>query len=130
MHYQVQVTLTNTVAEDAVGGLTDYVTGGGIFGVPIGSLMLDVYTYAPEGVSALGGTVGAKELEWQDATHLGRSVARFRILLGPGETKLVTLDFIGDPTEFVADGLHVTPGVGPVEQVYPEVDCGAVVTEK
>lgn len=91
---QLELTLTSNAPADAAGTLPVYVTGGGVNGVPAGSIATQVLLYAPRGgtldevtVSVDGGapvTVGPRRQE-QD----GRQVAALDVVLTPGQTTSV-----------------------------------------
>lgn len=92
---RVIVTLTNTAPADSGTQLSDYVTGGGSYGVPDGDVKTNVAVYAPTGSIFLGATRDKTALPLQSASDSGHAVAQFPVLLKPGESASVTLEFLG-----------------------------------
>ncbi|WP_375385834.1 DUF4012 domain-containing protein [uncultured Microbacterium sp.] len=115
------LTIANAVPADA-SSLPEYITGGGHFGVPVGTARTVGYLYLPEGfiltASSLstGGAFGS-------ATHDGRQVLTFSVDLTPGATATATVS--AQTTMAGAPRLtaEVTPGVIPA--AAPEAVCGA-----
>jgi len=92
---QVRVTWTNTVAADVVPTLTDYVTGGGNFDVPIGSTSTLIAVYGPEGSTPSHTDRDGAEEGVQTATLGDRAVVQHEVLLAPGESSTITVEFQG-----------------------------------
>lgn len=113
---RVSVTLTNTLAPDAVGGLPAYVTGDGAFGVTPGNISTLAYVYGPASVGTLTdstvitaldpGAEGAPSRSSYDGDHI---VAVFPVDLAPGESRTVTVDFLAQAGNPLTINPQVTP---------------------
>ncbi len=94
----VTVTFTNSAPGNASTTLTDYVTGGGNYGVQPGDVKTQVAVYAPPGFIFLRATRGGAGFGLQSASDSGHAVAQFPVSLKPGESATVSLEFLGDST--------------------------------
>ncbi|UAJ80431.1 DUF4012 domain-containing protein [Leifsonia sp. ZF2019] len=134
---RVAVTLTNRAPADAATTLPDYVTGGGRFGIPPGSIQTRVAVYGPSGGLLAAITSGGETKSAISGTDRGRPVSVFTVTLAPGEQRTVDVDFLG--MEQTGTGVSVTttptlPGTGATPDVGAEsavgsiaVDCASVV---
>ena len=119
----VSITLTNTAPTDAAAGLPEYVTGGGNFGVAPGSVRTEVAVYAPESAVFLGATRDGSPLPLQSTTDSGRAVAQFPVLLTPGESSTVQLEFLGARRSAAAPDVTTTPMASAITPSKLEVTC-------
>lgn len=112
----VQITSTNTAPVDAATVLPEYVTGGGVFGVPPGSVQTNLVAYGP--VQAVVETAKLDGLPVGIAPHLhsNRPVGVVAIRLAPGETRTVDMTF-GKIVQHTEPNLVVTPTVQGVKDV-------------
>ena len=107
---EARMTLRSEAPPD-VKRLPDYVTGGGIFGTKVGSQMVVLNVFAPEGGRFEAATFGTEKAYLGAVMQSGRQVLTIAPTLDPGEELPVTwrLRTPGpDPTALV-----VTPGVEP-----------------
>ncbi|GMA28058.1 DUF4012 domain-containing protein [Arenivirga flava] len=88
--------LTSSAPDDAAQSLTDYVTGGGVFGVEPGRIRTEALIYVPPGAVITGGRVNGEPAEFNVQEHEGRLVAKFVVELAPGESQSVQIDVLGD----------------------------------
>jgi len=88
--------LTSSAPDDAAQTLTDYVTGGGIFGVEPGRIRTEALIYVPTGAVITGGRVNGEDVTFNVQEHEGRLVAKFVVELAPGESQSVQIDVLGD----------------------------------
>lgn len=134
----VRVTLTNHAPADAATSLPRYVTGGGTYGVPPGSIRTRVAVYGPT-----GGLLAATQND--DGTDYGtvagvdqaRPVSLFTVELAPGQSKTVTVQFLNSQQTATAlsvvttptlPGDGTTPDVGVHDTVAPiVVQCSSIV---
>ncbi len=88
--------LTSSAPDNAAQSLTDYVTGGGVFGVEPGRIRTEALIYVPPGAVITGGRVNGEPAEFNVQEHEGRLVAKFVVELAPGESQSVQIDVLGD----------------------------------
>ena len=112
----VRVTSTNTAPADAATSLPAYVTGGGIFGVPAGTVQTNVVAYGP--VQANIDTVVKDGVKTPFAAqrHSQRGVATSTISLAPGESTTLEFNF-GHIVQHAQPEIAVTPTTQPVNEV-------------
>lgn len=122
---QVRVTWTSTAPADAATSLPPYVTGNGIFGVPAGSVGTLIAVYGPEGATPSHIDRDGSE-EGVQTTMLGdRSVVQHEVVLAPGESTTITVEFQGDGAgERLTEAL-VTPLIEAPEISREELRCGS-----
>ena len=116
--FQVQVTLTNTAPLDAASTLPEYVTGGGSYGVSPGNIRTLVYVYGPQSVGELTDATivtnldpGAEGASAYTGPEGDRTVAVFTVELAPGETRTMTVDFLGQPGNPLQLDARITPTI-------------------
>lgn len=110
--YRAEVTLTNTAPTDAATRLPPYVTGAGAFGVDPGRVRTQVAVYGPKGSGFLGSASDNKPFPLHSALDSGYPVAQFTAELGPGESKTVIVDMLGN-VPFTGDlRVQKTPTIG------------------
>lgn len=116
MQYTLTATLTNTAPTDAAETLPAYVTGGGAFGVPPGSVQTNFVAYGPDQSQLQTARVNGEPTPLGAHRHGDRPVGVLTTRLDPGETETVEFDFTNvvqqsDPV------LDVTPTIQPLSEV-------------
>lgn len=107
---KVRVTSTNTAPADAATSLPPYVTGGGVFGVPPGTVQTNVVAYGPVQANVESAVADGKKISFASHTHSGRPVGAVTVALPPG--KKSTIDFVfGKIVQHTNPELTVTPTV-------------------
>lgn len=124
-HVRVTVALTNTVELAAVDGLPDYVTGGGFVTLE-GLMRIETLAYAPPGFAPAVFSSSAESDLPRVSTDGEFSVAGQRILLAPGETRVMTFDYVADDATETDLFVDVTPVVTPNTITYGRLDCAAI----
>ncbi|UTT68802.1 DUF4012 domain-containing protein [Arthrobacter sp. DNA4] len=112
----VRITSTNTAPPEAGKALPSYVTGGGAYGVPPGSVQTNVIAYGPVQANVESAKLDGQRTEFAPYIHAGRPVGVLGQRLAPGESKTIefTFDKIVQHTE---PNLFVTPSVQSVKDV-------------
>jgi hypothetical protein len=113
---KVRVTSTNTAPGDASTVLPSYVTGGGSFGVPEGSVQTNIVSYGPVQSNVETVFVSGKKTGFASQRHDGRPVGGITIRLAPGQSKTVEFTF-GKIVQHTDPELSVTPTVQPLKDV-------------
>lgn len=113
---KVRVTSTNTAPSDAATSLPEYVTGGGVFGVPPGTVQTNVVAYGPAQAYVETATIDGKKTDFAAHIHSNRPVGSVTITLAPGQSSTVELTF-GKIVQHTEPNLVVTPTVQPVKDV-------------
>lgn len=113
---KVRVTSTNTAPKDAATSLPEYVTGGGAFGVPAGSVQTNIVAYGPVQSNVETAFVAGKKIGFASHRHSGRPVGSVTVRLVPGQSS--TVEFTFDKiVQHTAPQLSVTPTVQPLKDV-------------
>ncbi|MGO4536589.1 DUF4012 domain-containing protein [Leifsonia sp. 2MCAF36] len=133
----VSVTLTNRAAADAGATLPRYVTGGGVFGVTPGHIKTRVAVYGPSGGLLASTQSDGANYPTVAGVDSSRPVSLFTVELAPGESKIVTVQFLSAKrassrlsvvTTPTLPGDGSTPVVGTTKPVAPlAVSCSSVV---
>lgn len=119
----VRVTSTNTAPADAATSLPEYVTGGGTFGVPAGSVETNVIAYGPVQANVETAKVDGQQTGFAPYLHSNRPVGVLAIRLAPGESRTVDFTF-GKIVQHTEPNVVVTPGVQDVKDVtLPTADA-------
>lgn len=113
---KVRVTSTNTAPKDAATSLPEYVTGGGAFGVPAGTVQTNVIAYGPVQSNVETAFVAGKKIGFASHMHSGRPVGSVTVRLAPGESSAVEFTF-GKIVQHTAPQLSVTPTVQALKDV-------------
>lgn len=92
---RVSVTWTSTAPANAAATLTDYVTGGGHYGVKPGSIGTRIAVYGPAGATPTRVRLGGVEKPVQTADLDGRIAVQQEVTLTPGASATITVDYIG-----------------------------------
>ncbi|MCD5343537.1 DUF4012 domain-containing protein [Arthrobacter sp. AK04] len=112
----VRVTSTNTASPDAARALPEYVTGGGVYGVPPGSVRTNIAVYGPVQANVETVKLDGAKAEFAPYLHSNRPVGVFAVQLAPGESK--TLDFtFSKIVQHTEPNVFVTPTVQDVKDV-------------
>jgi hypothetical protein len=107
--FDVRVRLISTAPTDAATSLPEYVTGGGDFGVPPGTVQTSVYVYAPAGAYAYGVAIDGAQNAFVAAEHDGHSVAGVSVSLRPGQSSTAEFQFLGKAGDPVPQTIVHTP---------------------
>ncbi|MBP1232523.1 hypothetical protein JOE40_002167 [Arthrobacter sp. PvP102] len=113
---KVRITSTNTAPADAATSLPEYVTAGGAYGVPAGSVQTNVIAYGPIQANVENAVVDGKKADFASYMHSNRPVGSVTVALAPGQTSTVDLTF-GKIVQHTEPKLVVTPTVQPVKDV-------------
>jgi hypothetical protein len=112
----VRVTSTNAAPADAALSLPAYVTGGGNYGVPPGSVQTNIVAYGPAQAYVETAKLDGQKTEFAPHFHGSRPVGVLAIRLAPGESKTVDFTF-GKIVQHTEPNLVVTPTVQDVKDV-------------
>lgn len=112
----VRVTSTNTAPADAATSLPEYVTGGGIFGVPAGTVQTNIVVYGPAQANIESAKADGQRTAFAPYQHGDRPVGVLAQRLAPGESKTVEFTF-GKIVQHAEPNVVVTPTVQPVKEV-------------
>ena len=112
----VRITSTNTAPTDAATTLSDYVTGGGKFGVPPGSVQTNIVAYGPIQANVETASLDGQRTEFAPYLHGTRPVGVLSIRLAPGESHTVAFTF-GRIVQHTEPNVVVTPTVQDVKDV-------------
>ncbi len=123
---RVQVTWTNDAPADAATGLPPYVTAAGAFGVQPGAVRTLIAIYGPEDAtpSRVDRDGGGAEDNVQTALLDTRPVVQQEVLLGPGESATVTVDFQGSGAGNRRTEVQHTPMVRNPDVSREDLRCG------
>ncbi|MDI3213088.1 DUF4012 domain-containing protein [Arthrobacter sp. AL12] len=113
---KVKVTSTNVAPLDAASALPAYVTGGGVHGVPAGSVQTNVIAYGPVQANVETAHVNGQKSDFAAQRHANRPVGTVTVTLAPGQSSTVELTF-GKIVQHAEPNLVVTPSVQPVKDV-------------
>lgn len=122
---QVRVTWTNTAPADAATSLPPYVTADGIYGVPAGSVRTLIAVYGPEGATPSHIDRDGAEEGVQTATIGDRSVVQHEVVLAPGESTTITVEFQGDGAGFRLTEVQHTPLIVGPELTRDTLRCSS-----
>jgi hypothetical protein len=112
----VRISATNTAPQDAATVLPEYVTGGGTFGVPPGSVQTNIVAYGPVQANIETATLDGRRTDFAPYLHSNRPVGVLAIRLAPGESKTVAYTF-GKIVQHTEPNVVVTPTVQDVKDV-------------
>lgn len=122
---QVRVTWTNNAPADAATTLTDYVTGGGNFGVPVGSTGTLIAVYGPQGATPSHIDRDGAEEGVQTALLGDRSAVQHEVVLAPGESTTITVEFQGTGAGERLTQVRHTPLIEGPETTREKLDCAS-----
>ncbi|WP_240341947.1 DUF4012 domain-containing protein [Arthrobacter sp. Alg241-R88] len=112
----VRVTSVNSAPADAATSLPTYVTGGGTYGVPPGSVQTNIVAYGPVQANVETAKLDGEKTQFAPYVHSNRPVGVVAVQLAPGESRTVEFTF-GKIVQHVEPNLVVTPTVEPVMNV-------------
>lgn len=122
-YFQARVSLTSKAPADAATSLPEYVTGGGDFGVPPGTIQTNVFVHAPKGTLVYGVQVDGREVGFLAATD-SHSIAAVTVQTTPGQTTQITFEMLGTKKAPTAVTLQHTPMVSSVAtSIDHSMDC-------
>ncbi|CAH0130895.1 hypothetical protein SRABI44_01129 [Microbacterium foliorum] len=122
---QVRVTWTNDAPADAGTTLPPYVTANGFYGVPPGSIGTLITVYGPEGATA-SHIDRDGEQESVQTTLLGtRAAVQHEVVLAPGESSTITLEYQGAGAGERLTVVDHTPMIGDPEISREELQCAS-----
>lgn len=120
---QVTVTWTNDAPADAATSLPLYVTAGGVYGVPAGSTRTLITVYGPEGATPSHVDRDGEEVSVQTALLGSRSAVQQEVLLAPGESSTVTIEYQGTGAGERLTVVDHTPMVSTPETSREQLRC-------
>jgi hypothetical protein len=126
---KVRITSTNTAPADAATSLPAYVTGGGVFGVPPGTVQTNVIAYGPVQANVETANVDGKKVSFAANRHANRPVGTVTVALAPGQSSTVEMTF-GKIVQHAEPNLVVTPTVQAVKDVILATQPAVCVPEK
>ncbi|QCB98875.1 DUF4012 domain-containing protein [Arthrobacter sp. PAMC25564] len=126
---KVRITSTNTAPADAATSLPAYVTGGGNFGVPAGTVQTNVIAYGPIQANVETASVDGKKVGFAAHRHANRPVGTVTVSLAPGQSSTVELTF-GKIVQHTEPNVVVTPTVQAVKDVVLAAQPAACVPSK
>lgn len=112
----IRITNANIAPADAATSLPAYVTGGGAFGVPAGTVQTNIVAYGPVQATVESAKVDGEKTPFAPYLHGDRPVGIVAQQLAPGESKTVEFTF-GKIVQHTEPNLVVTPTVQPVKDV-------------
>ncbi|AFR30197.1 hypothetical protein ARUE_c33160 [Arthrobacter sp. Rue61a] len=112
----LSVTSTNTAPEDAAVSLPEYVTGGGVFGVPAGTVQTNIVAYGPAQANVDTVVKDGLQIPFAAQRHGQRAVGTSTIKLAPGESTTLIFNF-GHIVQHSEPQLVVTPTTQLVKDV-------------
>jgi hypothetical protein len=93
--FGLDVTLTNTAPADAATSLPKYVTGGGGFGITPGNIKTLVSAYGSPDMQNLGVLRDDADVPYHPATDATYPVSTIAVELAPGESTVLSFDWLG-----------------------------------
>lgn len=122
---QLRVTWTNDAPADAATTLPEYVTANGWYGVPVGSVRTLIALYGPEGATPSHIDRDGEQDGVQTTVLDGRAVVQHEVLLAPGESTTITIEFQGTGAgERLTQVLH-TPMIDTPKTTREKLDCAS-----
>lgn len=122
---QLRVTWTNGAPADAATTLPEYVTANGWYGVPVGSVRTLIALYGPEGATPSHIDRDGEEDGVQTTVLDGRAVVQHEVLLAPGESTTITIEFQGTGAgERLTQVLH-TPMIDTPKTTRENLTCAS-----
>ncbi|MET3709261.1 hypothetical protein ABIB17_003911 [Arthrobacter sp. UYEF6] len=113
---KVTVMATNTAPANAASALPKYVTGGGVYGVPAGTVQTNIVVYGPSGSLVVSAEANGREVGINGQVHSRRPIGTVAVRLAPGESQTLEFTFLKvAPTGQLR--LAATPTVFPVSEV-------------
>jgi hypothetical protein len=126
---KVRITSTNTAPANAGISLPNYVTAGGAYNVPAGSVQTNVIAYGPIQAYVETATIDGKRTDFASHLHSNRPVGSVTVTLAPGQSSTVEMTF-GKIVQHAEPNLVVTPTVQPVKDVVLASETAECVPRK
>ncbi|SFR72231.1 Protein of unknown function [Agromyces sp. CF514] len=108
-NYDIVVKLTNTAPADAATSLPSYVTGGGVYGTPPGSITTSVHVYSAQGTYNLGVLLNDEPVGYHPTSDTGYTLSKVVSTLAPGESAEYRFGFLGGTSGEKLTRLESTP---------------------
>lgn len=112
----VRVTSTNMAPTDAASSLPAYVTGGGLYGVPAGSVQTNVVAYGPAQSNIDTVVKDGEKIPFAAQRHDQRAVGTTTERVAPGQSTTVDFNF-GHIVQHADPAIVVTPTTQPAKDV-------------
>nr|WP_255670326.1 DUF4012 domain-containing protein [Aeromicrobium wangtongii] len=109
--YSTVTTLRSTAPADSA-TLPESIRGPG-FGAPAGSMLMNVYVYAPNGGKVTDVTIDKEEVATFPGTHEGRGVRLVTVQINPGQTVTVEATVVSGKDQRGDARVLATPGIKP-----------------
>lgn len=125
--WEVEATLTNAAPADAATSLSEYVTGGGEYGVKPGDAKTQVNVYAPPSAIYVGAWKGSSPLDVHRDMDSGYPVAQTSVQLSPGQSVTLRFQFLGPAQAGQQPDMISTPTVNDVRSSDLSLSCEDVI---
>ncbi|GAA1838386.1 DUF4012 domain-containing protein [Agromyces salentinus] len=122
-NYEIVVKLTNTAPADAATSLPTYVTGGGEYGTPPGSIRTSVHVYSAQGTYNLGVMLNGEPTGYHPTSDTGYTLSKVVSMLAPGESAEYRFGFLGGSAGEKDTRLESTPLVYTPETLGVALSC-------
>ncbi|MET4157290.1 DUF4012 domain-containing protein [Agromyces sp. PvR057] len=122
-NYDIVVKLTNTAPADAATSLSAYVTGGGDYGTPPGSITTSVHVYSAQGTYNLGVLLNDEPVGYHPTSDSGYTLSKVVSRLAPGESAEYRFGFLGGEAGEKRTLLETTPLVYTPETLRVALSC-------
>ncbi|MDQ4502984.1 DUF4012 domain-containing protein [Sinomonas sp. ASV322] len=122
-NWEIEVTFKNEAPADAAHSLPEYVTGGGLYGVPPGDMKTQVNAYALPGSVYLGAQRDGAHIDLHTDMDAGYAVAQTDLILAPGQSSVLRFQFLGPAGAKVDPPLVVTPTVNTITTSPLPLSC-------
>lgn len=119
---RVTIDWSNNAPADAA-ALPPLVTGDGARGAPPGNTQTLIAVYGPSGSHVDRAMVDGQPQTGQRTTWDGRSVVQFEIVLTPGESREITVDFRGSGTGLARTEIRHTPLIETLDPAREKLRC-------
>jgi hypothetical protein len=116
---KVRVTSKNTAPPNSASTLPAYVTGGGIFGVPAGTVQTNIVAYGPVQANVVDAAAEGRKVPFASQRHAGRPVGTVTVRLAPGQSSTVEFTF-GKIVQHTEPVVAVTPTIQNLKEVVLE----------
>ena len=122
-NYLVEVSLANTAPADAATRFSRFVTGGGLFGTPSGSISTSINVYSAPNNYNLGVRRNGESTDFHPTSDSGYTLSKVVSRLAPGETVAYTFAFLaGEPGER-SPVVQSTPSINAIETSSLHTRC-------
>jgi hypothetical protein len=125
-NYREIVMLASTAPANAATSLAGYVTGGGQFGTPAGTIKTRVVVYGPDASSLGSLSLDGRPAKGGSGLDGSRPVTTVDVALKPGASALLVVDFVGSRAAAPSLTTLVTPQIVPLTVRTGQLDCASV----